>query len=97
MIYHITTIENWNIAQKQGYYDAPSLYTEGFIHMSQHHQVEGVKERYYKNAENLIVLHIDENKLSATLKFERSPSVNQDFPHLFGKLNLDAVAKCEYL
>ena len=97
MIYHITTVHNWEIAKEKGYFDAPSLYDEGFIHMSQQHQVEGVKERYYKNVENLILLHIDENKLTAPLKYERSPSINENFPHLFGKLNLDAVINTERL
>ena len=97
MIYHITTENNWEIAEENGYYDAPSLYEEGFIHMSQHHQVEGVKERYYKNVKNLILLHIDENKLTSPLKYELSPTINENFPHLFGKLNLDAVISLEKL
>lgn len=95
MIFHVTTQDLWEAAITKGYYDTPSLFSEGFIHMSQAHQVQGVLERYYKNVNHLLLLHIDETKLTADLKFELSPSVNQEFPHLFGVLNLSAVTKVE--
>ncbi len=91
MIYHVVSKTLWQQALQQGYYEAASLATEGFIHLSKKEQVEGVLHRYYKNATDLILLHVDENKLSAELKYELSPSVNEAFPHLFGRLNLDAV------
>ena len=50
-------------------------------------------QRYYKNATGLLLLHVDENKLAAELKYELSPSVNELFPHLYGRLNLDAVVE----
>ena len=57
----------------------------------------GNLKRYYQNVDNLILLHIETHKLIAPLKYELSPSVNEEFPHLFGKLNLDAVVKIENL
>ena len=93
MIYHVTTKQQWNDALLKGYFDEPSLAIEGFIHNSTQEQVSGVLERYYKGQNNLILLHIDEAKLEAELKYELSASVNELFPHVFGNINLDAVVK----
>ena len=97
MIFHVVTPQNWQKALQQGFYEADSLATEGFIHTSKAEQVAGVLERYYKDQSNLFLLHIDELKLTAPLKYELAPSVNEEFPHIFGRLNLDAVIKVENL
>ena len=64
---------------------------EGFIHFSKQEQVKGVLERYYKGQIDLLLLQVEESKLTANLKYELALSVNELFPHLFGPLNLDAV------
>jgi uncharacterized protein (DUF952 family) len=97
MIYHVVTEANWQNTLLQGFYEADSLAKEGFIHTSKAEQVAGVIERYYKGQSNLLLLHIDETKLIAPLKYELAPSVNEEFPHIFGRLNLDAVVKVEPL
>ena len=91
MIYHVTTKLEWAKAVSIGKYEASSLLSEGFIHMSQKDQVSGVLDRYYKGVNDLVLLHVDETLLTAELKYELSPSVNQEFPHLFGALNVEAV------
>ena len=93
MIYHVTTKTQWNEAEQKGFFDEPSLQAEGFIHNSTEAQVPGVLERYYKGKTDLILMHIDETKLVAELKYELAPSVNEMFPHIFGVINLDAVVK----
>ena len=93
MIYHIATKQQWNRAVELGFFEEPSLQTEGFIHNSTLEQVSGVLERYYKGKADLILLHIDENKLVAELKYELASSVNEMFPHVFGTINLNAVVK----
>ncbi len=91
MIYHIVNKSHWQQALHQGYYEAASLATEGFIHLSNEQQVTGVLERYYLGQKNLLLLQIDESKLNAVLLHEHAASVNEIFPHLYGRLNLDAV------
>jgi len=93
MIYHVVASSRWKAALIQGFYEADSLATEGFIHASKENQVKGVLERYYQNETDLLLLHIDETKLTAELKYELAPSINEAFPHIFGKLNTDAVTK----
>lgn len=97
MIYHVTKKADWQKAISDGYYRPGSLATEGFIHNSTKEQVAGVLQRYYKNESDLILLHIDEEKLSSPLKYELAPSVNEMFPHIFGPINIDAVVKTELL
>jgi uncharacterized protein (DUF952 family) len=40
---------------------------------------------------NLVKLVLDTGKLNVPMKYEMAPSVNEEFPHIFGPINLDAV------
>lgn len=95
MIYHVLPRSHWQRAVAEGSYKADSLATEGFIHASKAHQVAGVLERYFKGQNDLVILHIDEHKLTSPFTYEFSLSVNEEFPHIFGPMNLDAVLKVE--
>lgn len=94
-IYHITTKQDWKVAEEEGFYIAPSLETEGFIHCSEEQQVKGVLERYYKGKNSLLKLLIDPQQLKSELKYELAPSINENFPHIYGPINLDAVVSIE--
>jgi uncharacterized protein (DUF952 family) len=91
IIYHVTTVADWNEAKAKGFYEHPSLKQEGFVHCSQDHQVEGVLERYFAGQTNLLKLVIDTDKLTSKLVFDWSPSTADTFPHIYGPINLDAV------
>jgi uncharacterized protein (DUF952 family) len=91
IVYHVTTKAEWNKAVQQGFYEAPSLTGEGFIHCSQEHQVAGVLERYFEGQTDLVKLVIDTDKLSSKFVFDWSPSMADTFPHIYGPINPDAV------
>lgn len=91
VIYHITTKAEWDAAVKTGFYEAPSLQSEGFIHCSEKHQVHGVLQRYFAGKGPLVKLTIDTGKLHCRLQRDYSPSMNEAFPHIYGRINLDAV------
>lgn len=91
LIYHVTTAAEWAAAKEMGYYEAPSLKTEGFIHCSQESQVSGVLERYYSGKTDLVKLVIDTDKLTSKYVFEWSPSTADTFPHIYGAINPGAV------
>lgn len=97
MIYHVTDKESWDKAIQNDSYINPSLELEGFIHMSTKSQVAGVLERYFKNSKNLLLLHVDEQLLKAEIRYELSPSLQEEFPHVYGAINLDAVVNVESL
>jgi len=90
-IYHVTDRSSWEAAKQGGNYTAPSLETEGFIHNSDEGQVAGVLQRYYKGKKDLVLLTIDTERLTSPLKYEMAPSLNEQFPHIFGPINTDAV------
>ena len=94
-IYHITTKSAWQAAKEKGHYEDPSLYTEGFIHLSEATQVAGVLERYYSDQTGLVKLVVDTDRLPHPLRYELAASVGEEFPHLYGVLNLDAVVDVE--
>ncbi len=91
IIFHITMQAEWQQAKETGFYEATSLPVEGFIHCSAAHQVEGVLQRYFKNKGPLVKLTIDSDKLHASLQHDFSASLNEYFPHIYGRINLDAV------
>ena len=101
MIYHITSRQAWEAAQTKGEYRADSLTTEGFIHCSTLEQVLPVAHLYYKGQSGLILLEIEPSLLSSELKWEppaggAPPSgvpVGDQFPHIYGPINLNAVLK----
>lgn len=96
LIYHITSANDWAKYETQSDYEVGSLQTEGFIHLSEKPQVAGVLERYYQNVPDLLLLHIDGDRLTHELKYEQSTN-DEQFPHLYGPLNKDAVVKIERL
>lgn len=91
LIYHVTTAADWSAAKTKGYYEHPSLKSEGFIHCSQENQVAGVLERYFAGQTHLVKLTVDTDKLTSKYVFEWSPSTNDTFPHIYGPINIDAV------
>jgi uncharacterized protein (DUF952 family) len=97
MIYNVTKKEQWEKALSNGIYEAASLKSEGFIHSSAINQITGVLERYFENEKDLVLLHIDEDKLISTVRYQLAESVEEIFPHIFGPINLDAIAKTEEL
>jgi uncharacterized protein (DUF952 family) len=91
LIYHITTPEQWQQFASLPFYEASSLQTEGFIHASKAHQVQETANRYYKNEPEILLLTIDTALLAIPLLYEEAPNRKEEFPHLYGKLNKDAI------
>lgn len=91
VIYHITPRADWKQAKTAGVYTADSLNTEGFIHCSTEEQVIGTANFLFRGQQDLILLQIDTEKLTAEVRFESPPESDTKFPHIYGPLNLDAV------
>jgi len=89
-IYHIVLPEIWEQVRGERLYRHESLAAEGFIHCSYEGQLDGVIGRYYADREELVILTIDPEKLSARLVAEPSTD-GEIYPHIYGPLNLTAV------
>ena len=85
MLFHLTTRDAWATARAAGHYT-----TDGpFIHLSTERQWPGVRERFYRDVADLLLLAIDDTKLASEVRYESADG--DSFPHLYGPLNLDAV------
>lgn len=95
---HLAERADWQAARDAGEYRMSTrrltLAEQGFIHLSLPHQVRGVAERFYADADDLVLLVIDESMLDAPVRYEPpAPGVDEKFPHLYGPLPLEAVVE----
>jgi glutathione S-transferase len=95
MLFHIVDRATWEAARAAGVYRPASLTSEGFIHLSTAEQWPRTRERFYADVPDLVLLEIDETLLSAEIRYERAD--DDDFPHLFGPLDIDAVVNVRRL
>ena len=95
MLYHLVEAHAWEAAQASGMYEPPSLASEGFIHLSTAEQWPATRDRFYADTPDLLLLEIEETLLSAQVRYERADG--QDFPHLYGPLEVDAVVSVKRL
>lgn len=93
-IFHICQADAWKHAQLGGSYQADSLHSEGFIHLSTARQWPRVQRERFSGVSDLVLLQVDPGKLRWELRWEGEPEA---FPHLYGPLNLDAVVSVDSL
>jgi uncharacterized protein (DUF952 family) len=89
-ILHITTWADWEQAQPEGLYHGDTLATEGFIHCSTPDQVIEVADRVFQGRDGLVLLCIAPARVQSEIRYERAEN-GQDYPHIYGPLNVDAV------
>jgi uncharacterized protein (DUF952 family) len=88
-VYHLVIRSRWE-ADPTADYRADSLESEGFIHCSLAAQVARSANRFYAEAEDLLLLEIDPDLLSSPLRHEPAGS-GELFPHIHGPINRSAV------
>lgn len=95
VIYHLALPEEWAAALEAGEYRRStrerSLDEEGFIHCSFADQVERTGTAYYADRDDIIRLSIEPTLVPSEIKIERAPGRNEDFPHIYGPIPVDAV------
>jgi uncharacterized protein (DUF952 family) len=94
-LFHVSEQDLWDAAQARGTYEIStrgrSLADEGFIHCSLRHQVRGVIERFYADLPELVLLTIDEDLLTAPVRYEPPAPGMEEFPHIYGVIPVQAV------
>lgn len=93
-IFHIAERSRWEAAKVAGAYAWSTLdrtlEQEGFIHASREDQWEAVRERYYADVRQpLLLLEIDTDRL--TSPWSEDPVGDDTYPHIHGPLNPAAV------
>ncbi|MFJ9314524.1 DUF952 domain-containing protein [Pimelobacter simplex] len=98
-IFHLALASEWAAAQQTGAYTTSTLgrtlADEGFIHASRADQWTGVRDRFYADVtEPLVLLHIDTDLLDVPVVDEPpAPGMTETFPHIYGRLPVSAVVK----
>jgi uncharacterized protein (DUF952 family) len=95
-IFHLALASDWAQARLAGEYAVSTrgrtLAEEGFIHASRADQWPRVRELFYADVtEPLLLLTIDPDRLTCELRVEEVLEAGDFFPHLYGPLNVDAV------
>jgi uncharacterized protein (DUF952 family) len=93
-LFHLLTRSSWQEAQARGEYRA-ALDRDGFIHLSTERQWPGARARFFAGVPDVVLLVIDDTRLRSPVRFERVDG--DDFPHLYGALDLDAVIEVRVL
>jgi uncharacterized protein (DUF952 family) len=92
---HITERSNWDAAIPTGEYRMSTrdttLEEQGYIHCSLPHQLRTVAEFLYSDAEDLVVLVIDSDRVQAAIRYEAMSPGDEEFPHIYGPLPTAAV------
>lgn len=96
-IYHIVHPEWWETFVNKDYYESETLSEEKFIHLSTLEQVNGTLANYFKGSQRLFLLHINASKLTSNLVYEDLFDIGIVFPHLYGRLNKDAIVEVQEL
>jgi uncharacterized protein (DUF952 family) len=93
MIFHITTRPEWESSLPTGSYAPIGYDADGFIHLSEREQVVRVADARFSGARDLVLLCVEASRLRAPVRYEPGdPGSHELFPHLYGPLNVDAVA-----
>ncbi len=74
-----------------GYVD-PSLRTEGFIHCSTPSQVLIPANERFAGRRDLLLLVVDEGRLSSPVRYEDCCRSGLSFPHIYGPIDWEAIA-----
>jgi len=91
IIFHITRSQQWEQAKQVQSYRGDTLDSEGFIHCSTLPQVLKSANKFFVGQTGLLLLSIDSEKVQAEIKYELAAGEN--YPHIYGPLNVDAVLK----
>jgi uncharacterized protein (DUF952 family) len=98
-IFHVALASDWEAAQRAGTYTVSTrgrtLAEEGFIHCSRGDQWPGVRDAFYGDVtEPLVLLRVETDRLDVPVVDEPgAPGSTETFPHVYGPLPVAAVVK----
>jgi uncharacterized protein (DUF952 family) len=93
MIYRIAESSDWQRARQSGYFASADLAAEGFIHISELHQVLRTANKYYRGKAGLVLLEIDEALLDQNIIREDLTGSGVYFPHSYVPIPLRAIVR----
>ena len=91
VIYHIMAAAEWDTASRHPFYSPAAFAADGFIHCCTAEQLEYVRERHFHGKQDLVILCVDADMVTAPIKYEDLSGEGMSFPHVYGPLNTEAV------
>ncbi len=97
MILHLAIRADWKQAKSSGIYPwstrGISVADEGYTHCSYESQWKSVRDRFYSDLADseLVLLEIDEEKLTSKVIVEQLGAAPEAFPHIYGCIDIAAV------
>lgn len=95
VLFHIASVLDW--ASRGQHYCPDAFSADGFIHCSTSEQLAGVAGRFFRGRDDLVLLSIDADCVTAPVRYENLEGGDERFPHLYGPLNVDAVLAADPL
>jgi uncharacterized protein (DUF952 family) len=96
-LFHLADRGEWLAARQAGEYRISTrgvtLAEQGFIHCSLRHQLRGVAERYYADADDLVLLVINSGWVPSPIRYEAPEPGAESYPQIYGPLPTSAVTR----
>lgn len=93
-VYRLATPDEWLAAQANGVVPARDIdRRDGYIHLSTRGQALETARLHFAAAPALLALEIPFAAVAGDVRFEPAPKRGADFPHLYGVLRADHVAR----
>jgi uncharacterized protein (DUF952 family) len=91
--YKILTIQQWQEFQnKKTFYGSEMDVKDGFIHLSFKNQIDGIREKFFKNKKELVLVSLYGSTLNNEyLKIEANKPGGNQYPHYYSTLKLEMV------
>ena len=96
-IFHVASPEDAALASDNRAYHTASLEAEGFIHCCTAEQLPGVLQRYYADIKEVVLLSLNSEALTSELVMENTVGGTELFPHVYGKINSEAILQAKPL
>jgi uncharacterized protein (DUF952 family) len=91
-IVHLTTPEEWAVAQGRGEVVPAGFATEGFVHCSTPRQVPATIERHFDEVDELVLLELDVDAVTPDVRWEEGRP-GEVFPHLYRPIAVEEVLR----
>lgn len=97
-IYHLALAADWDTA-RAGLSDyrtstlGQDLADVGFIHCSYADQIQAIADRIYRDRDDVILLTIDPQRLKSRVVDEPVAGTDEEYPHIYGPIDLEAVVE----
>jgi uncharacterized protein (DUF952 family) len=91
MILHCMKASDWELAKGQTHFGQASVTREGFVHCSPVNYFWRVAPLFQNETEDLVLLCLDTEKITAPIKWEDGDNAGRFYPHVYGLVYTDAV------